>query len=163
MRTESKEIVADHDLLLGQQSNSHHPPVEVHKVQINYLAISPGAYQHAISLTYPGHKTVRAILRGHENVNIQGHTGCYVLGADVSQQCGGISIKPYGPGGYVTSYMGGYSRLHGDSYLTHQIFGGGISLRDIWIGTSPDQCILEFFNTSGLSRNLTVYGTVLIK
>lgn len=85
------------------------------------------------------------------------------------QECSSIGLKPYGPGsGYYTSYMGGYSRLHGDSYLSPSMFGPTFSsptirLRDAYFDTATNQVVLEFYNTNVVSKNLTVYGNGLVK
>jgi hypothetical protein len=58
--------------------------------------------------------------------------------------------------------MGQYSRIHGDSYLSPRIFGGnGIHLRDAYI--DGDEVVLEFYNSAGTARNLTVYGMGAVK
>jgi len=99
-------------------------------------------------------------LRGTPNVDIQGHCGAWFVAGDTSQECSAFSLRPYPSG--TQSYIGGYSRLHGDSYLSNKSFGqNSIVLRDAYI--DGDEAVLEFYNTYILSRNLSVYGTVGVK
>lgn len=160
MRLEDHGVVLDHALLQGVGAHDHHPGVESFKIQINAQSISPGAYEHRVTVGQENHKTVTAILRGYDNVGIQGHEGAYIVGGETAGQCSGMGLVPYGGGGW-TSYMGSYSRLHGDSYLTRGHFRNSIYLRDVWI--DGDEVVLEFYNPSGSSQLLTVYGTVVVK
>jgi len=162
MRIDQKRVVTDHDLMTEVLPDDHHGQVESYTLAINSQAIAAlSAWEHRASLATADHKTLRAILRGYKSMDIQGHEGCFVLGTDTSAECTGIGLQPYGAGGYVTSYMGGYSRLHGDTYLSHRMFGSGIYLRDAYIDGSD--AVLEFYNSSGLTRFLRVYGTVIVK
>jgi len=162
LRLEGKGKLADHDLTNGIGEHDHHPRGQSFRVLINNQSI-PGssAYEHRVSLGREGHKTIRAVLRGNQNVDIQGHTGCVLIGTDTSQECTGFSIKPYGGSGYPISYMGCYSRLHGDSYLTPALFGGLVRMRDIYI--DGDEAVLEFYNVSGFTRFFNCYGMVEVK
>jgi hypothetical protein len=161
MRLGGRRIVATHDALLDVGEEDHHPRATSFSILINSQAIPAGsAWEYRVDLGDDRHRTLRAVLRGNQNVDIQGHTGVFVLGSDSSGQCSGIGIKPYGSG-YVTSYMGGYSRIHGDSYLTPPMFGGGIRLRDAYIdGTDA---VLEFFNPAVIQRFMSCYGAVAVK
>lgn len=162
MRLRSKEKLADHNQIQGQQPEDHHPPAEFYRIIINSQSVpATGAVELRQSLIYDGHKTIRAVLRGHENTDIQGHTGAFVQGSDLENDSIGASCRPYGGAGYTISYMGSYSRIHGDSYLTNAMFGNNIRLRDIWI--DDDEAVLEFYNAAGTAQNLTVYGTVMVK
>ena len=61
-------------------------------------------------------------------------------------------------------YMGAFSRLHGDSYLSDNEFGGNsIVLRDAYIDTATDEGVLEFYNRSSTTKKLVAYGTVMVK
>jgi len=106
---------------------------------------------------------MRVILRGNQSVNIQGHTGVSIVASDVAGGCSAIGIKPYGAGGYYTSYMGGYSRLHGDSYLTPNMFGGTVRLRDAYFDTATYEPVLEFYNWRPFGTFFLAYGTGLVK
>lgn len=162
MRPNFDGIVTDHDLMLGQTENDHHPVVESHDVLINSLSIPTGDYEKRITLSRSGHKTVRLIMRGPEGVGLlQGHTGGYFVGTDVSARGVGISMRPYGGGGYFNVYMGGYSRLHGDSYLSHMCFGSSIRCKDVYI--DDDELVIVFTNASGSNQNLTAYGLAVVK
>jgi hypothetical protein len=59
--------------------------------------------------------------------------------------------------------MGGYSRLHGDAYLTPNLFGGMVRLRDAYIDTATDEAVLEFYNHRPIARIMLCYGTVMVK
>ena len=86
----------------------------------------------------------------------------FVVASAVAGQCCGISSKPYGSGGYTTSYMGGYDRVHGASYLSRDCFGSFIYLRDVWIDGT--EVVLEFFNADTVSaQNMSCYGMVVVK
>jgi hypothetical protein len=162
MRTSMPQMVADHLLLQGITPSDHHNPVTTFTVLINSLSIAPGSYEHRVALPTDGYKTIRAILRGSEAVQIQGHGGCSAVGTDTSEESTAIGIRPYGAGGYPTSYMGAYSRLHGDSHLTWSgVFGTSITLQDLYL--DGDEAVLVFYNTSGSNKNLQVYGTVVVK
>jgi hypothetical protein len=156
-----EQIVTDHDMLLDVGEDDHHPSVVYYDVIVNSQSIpASSAWEHREPLGQPGHKTLRAILRGDENVDIQGHTGVFVVAGDSAGECSGIGIKPYGSG-YVTSYMGGYSRLHGDAYLTPPMFGGGVRLRNAYIDGSD--AVLEFYNAAAVTRFMSCYGSVVVK
>jgi hypothetical protein len=155
--------ITDHSLLQNVGEDDHHLRGISATVLINSQAI-PGlsAYEHRISLGVTGFKTFRALLRGANSTDTQGHDGVFILANDTSEQCTGIGVNPYGAGGYTTTYMGAYSRIYGDSYLTPVgMFGSGITLRDAYI--DGDEAVLEFLNTSWLSQNLKCYGTLVIK
>lgn len=161
MRLEDFGVVLDHALLQDQTPADHHPSVETYTVLINALSIPPGAYEHRVTVGETGHQTVTAILRGYQSVALQGHSGAYVIGGATAGQCTGVGLFPYGSGGYFSSYMGSYSRLHGDAYLTRGHFRNNIPLRNLWI--DGDEVVLEFYNPSGSSQLMTVYGTVIVK
>lgn len=152
----------DHSLLQGVGEGDHHLRGISRTVLVNSQAIAATtAYELRIDLGSSGFSGFRALLRGKDSVGIQGHVGAFVIAGGASEDCTGIGIRPYGAGGYVTSYMGAYSRIHGDSYLTPEMFGGGIRLRDAYI--DGDEAVLEFYNPSATSQNLQVYGTLAIK
>jgi hypothetical protein len=73
-----------------------------------------------------------------------------------------VGIRPQGGSGYVTSYMGAYSRVHGDSYLSlNGMYGTDIRLQDMYIdGTDV---VVEFWNNAVANRTLTVYGSGIAK
>jgi len=153
-------VVTDHDLLVDVGEEDHHVTVAPWKTTINALSIAPGQYSHNIALGKSGCRTVQGILRGHLSVDIQGHTGVFVLATDTAQQSSAIGIRPYPSG--TQSYVGGYSRLHGDSYLSHRDFGSYVYLVDAYI--SGSNLVLSFFNTHAtLSKNLTVFGSGICK
>lgn len=156
-----KQIVKDHALLTGVSEHDHHNQGTEFTVLVNSYAIAGGsAYELRTNLGRSGYKTMKGVLRGTPNVDIQGHCGCWFVAGESSGECTGISIRPYPSG--TQSYMGGYSRLHGDSYLSNNVFGqDAIVLRDAYI--DDDEAVLEFYNLSGATRNLTVYGTVAVK
>jgi hypothetical protein len=156
-----KQIVTDHDFLQDINEDDHHLPVTYFTVAINSQSVNPAsAYEVRIDLGNSGHKTIRVILRGNTEINIQGYEGCFVLGTDVSEECSSFTMMKYSAT-YITSYMGGYSRIHGDSYLSRALFGE-VFLRDVYI--DGDEAVLEFYNTNASqSKNLTVYGTGVVK
>jgi hypothetical protein len=157
-----KKIITDHSLLVNVGEDDHHNRGISATVLINSYSISPSTiYEHRISLGKTGFKVFRGLLRGKNNVDIQGHDGAFVIASDVVEESSAIGICPYG-GSYVTSYMGSYSRIHGDAYLVpYGIFGPSIVLQDTYI--DGDEAVLEFYNSSGSSQNLTCYGTLAIK
>lgn len=162
MRPHDVSIVTDHELLQNVSSDQHHPSAASFRVVINSLAISAtSAYELREDIGRTGCSTIFAVLRGYDSVDVQGHVGCVVYGSKTAAECSAFGIRPYGGGGYVSSYIGGFSRLHGDSYLTRTSFGNSIRLRDCWIDGT--ECVLEFYNGSSFSKNLTVYGTVVCK
>lgn len=159
----NKHIATDHDLLTGVGEDDHHNRGVSGTILVNSQSISAAsAYEVRVDLGASGFNSFRALLRGANSVDIQGHDGAFVLAGAASQDCSAISLSPYGSGGYVTSYMGAYSRIHGDSYLTPgHMFGTSIALRDAYI--DGNEAVLEFYNTSGSAQNLTVYGTLVAK
>lgn len=164
MRTDKDGRLADHDLLQDIDPESHHPPVEKVRFLINSQSIPANSTADITqSLTYSGHQTIRVVLRGPLNVQLLGHAGVSVVGGNSTANSTGIAIAPYGGGGYLTSYMGAYSRLHGDTYLCQNgLFGTNIVLQEVFInGTNAT---LRFRNTHlTLARNLTVYGLGVVK
>jgi len=160
MRLNGRDVFTDHTLLTDVGPDNHHPAVAVAQILVNATSIPPGAYNLSIPLGKTGCQTLRAILRGVANIDIQGHEGVFCVGGPSSAQSGSIGIVPY-PGG-VTSYMGGYSRLHGDAYLSHNSFGETyIRLNDCYI--SGSNAVFVFYNVGPVNKNLTVYGTVMCK
>jgi len=139
----------------------HHPPVETISIIINGSVMTPGTQIWTTGLTYSGHKIVRAILRSNTYVDLVGQTGAFVVGTDTSAQSAGISIRPSEISGYPTTYMGGYSRLHGDTYLSGICFGTDIVLKDISISGSLLR--LEFTNISGSNQAVYCYGLAIVK
>lgn len=160
MRTVLKEAVTDHDLIVSEPGD-HHPPVETFILQVNFFEIPPASSKsYRVNLDYGGHKTVRVYLRGTESVGLQGHTGCYIIGTDAQAESASIGVEPYytSPG---PAYIGGYSRLHGDSFLSPAMFRGA-RLVDVWI--DGDQVVLSFYNASPTFTVLSAfYGTGVVK
>lgn len=161
MRLHAKRNITDHDMMAGVVEDSHHNRGISATVLVNSQAIASGAYALRVALGATNYRTFRAILRGANAVEIQGYDGLSVLAGGASEDCSAIGIAAYGLG-YVTSYMGAYSRAHGDAYLSRVgMFGPGIALRDAYIdGTDA---VFEFFNTAGVVRYLKVYGTLVVK
>lgn len=157
-----RQTLTDHATLKDINDNDHHPPGESFDILINSQSIAGlTAWEYRQTLNNTGHKAFRGILRGVQNVDIQGHGGTFFVASDTSQDCSSVSIQPYGAS-YVTSYMGQYSRIHGDSYLSPRIFGqNAIQLRDAYI--DGDEVVLEFYNSNAAARNLTVYGMGAVK
>jgi hypothetical protein len=161
MRLDNQEMVEDHDLL-QTGPDDHHTQADIFTILINSKSIAPGVHTERVLLPSSGYQTIRAILRGSQNVQIQGHVGATAIGSNSSAESTAIGILPYGAGGYLTSYIGGYSRLHGDTNLTHtSMFGSSIALRDVYV--DDDEAVLVFFNASGSNKNLKVYGTGVVK
>lgn len=160
MRLKDKAVVKDHDLLTGQGPHDHHPQGASHTVIINSQVIAgQTAYEHRVNLGREGYKTLKGFLRGPQNIGNQGHTGCFFLASDVSAEGIGMS-NTYTSVYYV--YMGAFSRLHGDSYLSESEFGDdSIRLRDAYI--DGDEAVLEFYNTFSTSKTLKCYGTLAVK
>ena len=157
----SKQVITDHNLIISEPDD-HHQPATYFTILVNAQAIAGNtAHEHRINLGNTGHKTMRVIIHGDNSILLQGYEGAFILANDVPQASCSISIRKYSPT-YITSYMGGYSRLHGDSYLSDNIFGDdSIRLRDAYI--DGDEAVLEFYNTNVLQKDLTVYGTGVIK
>lgn len=164
MRLDGRQISTDHDRWQDVNPADHHPPAYTYRIALNSQSIGAGsAYQHREALGNAGHKLIEAVLRGNQSVNVQGHTGVFAVGTEVPGECSSLGIKPINYAGYVTSYMGVYSRIHGDSYLTPPMFGGLVRLRDLFIDTATDEAVIEFFNASPFIRFFSVFGTVRVK
>jgi len=162
MRPRNPTIITDHDYLLNQTPNDHHAQGSSYTVIVNSLSIAPGTYEHRVFVG-PDFRTVEVCLRGNELTNMIGNTGFWGFGTNVQQESCGESIRPYG-GSYYTSYMGAYSRLHGDSYLTHPgVFGDSIRLVDVWYDSTNEEVVHVFENIAGVNKNLTVYGAGTLK
>jgi len=161
MRLQGRDVVTDHDLLTDVGEGDHHVSAVTFKVQVNSLSIAPGQYSHSVSLGKTGCRTVQGIIRGNVNVDIQGHTGVWFIGMATAQNSSSIGLRPYPSG--TQSYVGGYSRLHGDTYLSHSDFGQNIiRLLDVYI--SGSNVVFSFFNAHpSANRNLTVYGSGVAK
>lgn len=164
MRLGQEKASIDHSILDGVNSDDHHPEVQSFKVVINNQAISPNSvWEKRFSLGKSDYKTIQTILRGHSTVDIQGHVGVLSVASNLQLNSSGYGIRPYGPGGYPTSYMGLYSRLHGDAYLSPDLFGDSVHLRDVYIDTILNEAVLEFYNVSSLSKLVLAYGLVVVK
>ncbi len=161
MRLEDFNIVTDHALFQDTGAEDHHVTAVTFRVLINSLSIAPGPHNLIISLGKSGCRTVQGIIRGNQSVDVQGHTGVWFLGGASTANSSSVGIRPY-PGG-VSSYIGGYSRFHGDSHLSHSSqFGTRIALDDVYI--SGTNVVFVFNNTEVvLYRNLTVYGVGICK
>ena len=161
MRLDDTGIVSDHDLLLDVGPNDHHDQAESWTVQLDGVTASPGTYEARIALATGNHKTVLGVLRGQQIVDIRGHVGAVLVGSDSSANSMGISIQPYG-GSYTTSYLGAYSRLHGDASLAWSgTFGAYITLMDFYL--DGDEVVIEFYNSSGSDQYIYCYGTGVAK
>ncbi|MGD9156786.1 MAG: hypothetical protein PVG39_00130 [Desulfobacteraceae bacterium] len=163
MKLDANRKITDHDLMTGIGEDDHHNRGTSVKVLINSQSISAqSAYEVRIDLGASGYRTFRVLLRGSSNVDIQGHTGVFVIAGGASEDCSGIGIEPYGAAEYTISYMGAYSRIHGDSYLSPiGTFGTNIALRDAYI--DDNEAVLEFYNASVSTQDLKVYGTLVVK
>lgn len=161
MRPSSRIIVTDHDLFTGQGPDDHHARVASARFIVNSQPISGlSSYTLDVALGQSGCQVMRAVLRGSRSVDIQGHGGVFVVGTATPLESGSIGIEPYPSG--TQSYMGGYSRLHGDGYLSGvSMFGSGIQLLDAYINGSNARFV--FANQLGTTQNLQVYGSVIAK
>lgn len=161
MRPAAIATVTDHDQVRDVSPADHHAPVASARFVVNSQPIAGlSSYVLAAALGQSGCRLLRAVLRGSQSVDIQGHGGAFVVGTDTAQESGSIGIEPYPSG--TQSYMGGYSRLHGDGYLSRSgVFGPGIALKDAYISGSDARFVFE--NTSASPNNLTVYGSVVAK
>jgi hypothetical protein len=163
MRLKNKQVITNHELVQNIEEDTHHNRGISATILINAQTISAlSSWEYRIDLGKTGYKTLRVLLRGALAVDIQGHAGVFVISGNATLESSGIGLLPYGSGGYTTSYMGSYSRIHGDSWLAPiGMFGLGITLRDAYI--DDDEAVLEFYNYSGLSQTLKCYGTLVIK
>lgn len=160
MRLAEHDVLTDHALLADVGPDDHHAQAAAARVLVNSQTIGPGSYSLRVDLGRTGCRVLRAVLRGTINVDIQGHTGVFVLGTATAAQSCSFGLAPYPSGSQ--SYMGGYSRLHGDGYLSLLDFGqGAIRLQDAYLDGSD--AVFVFYNTNPSARNLTVYGTVVAK
>lgn len=160
MRLVGHDVATDHALLADVGAGDHHAQAAGQRFAINGQSIGPGSYSLRVALGHTGCQVLRAIMRGPITVGVQGHTGVFVVGTATAAQSCAIGIRPY-PGG-LQAYMGGYSRLHGDSFLSYADFGQGtIRLQDAYIDGSD--AVMVFHNAASVTRTLTVYGLVAAK
>jgi len=162
MRLEEHGVITDHDVMYAAP-DEHHQPADAGRFSLNGVAIgAASAYEHRIDIG-SGHKVVTAILRGNKNVTLIGYAGVWVVGSDVYGECSANGLEPYGAGGYLSCYVGGYSRLHGDAYLSGNwsVFGSNVYLRDVWIDGSD--LVLEFYNPGGAPSSVYAWGSYLVK
>jgi len=162
MRLEEKaKFVTAHGLVVTTPAD-HHPPAESWKVICNGLSIPPGTYDYRVALVYAGHQVVKVILRATLMVDTQGHSGLYAVGGNAALTSMAVISKGVEITGYVTSYMGAYSRLHGDAWLSQiGMFGSFIALTDLFIDGSD--VVLRFSNVAGTNQDLIVYGSGVSK
>lgn len=162
MRLSGDHILKDHALLTGQTSDDHHPSAESYRVLVNSQAIAAfSTYNLDISLSKAGHSVVWGVLRGNVSTDILGHEGVWFQARDAAATATSFGIRSYSTG-YPTSYMGAYSTLHGDSYLSFtDTFGTGIRLDDTYITGSTWRMV--FRNVDAVTRYLTVYGLGTVK
>jgi len=164
VRPANADVVTDHTLLVDVGGDDHHNAATAERVLVNSQSIAAlTSYELRIALGKSGHRVAWGVLRGNVSTDILGHEGVFFLAHATADESCAIGIRSYGAGGYPTSYVGAYSRLHGDSYLSHRdTFGTYIRFDDAWIDGSD--LVLEFRNLHPtLSRNLTVYGAVAVK
>lgn len=160
MRTADHGVITDHALMQALPT-AHHEQAVADRFTINGQAIAAtSAYEKRINIG-SGHKVVRAVVRGKNNIAILGHDGVWCLGADSSGQCSANGMRAYGAS-YISCYVGGYSRIHGDSYLSGwDMFGSNVYLRDVWI--DDDELVLEFFNVGGSPSTVSAWGSFVAK
>ena len=159
MRLSRVDRLSDHTQLQDVGENDHHPRGTFYTVIINAYTIPASSdYEHRVNLGSTGHKVLRGVLRGDQLIGGQGHTGCFFQASDTQQESIGMSSSY---SSYV--YMGCFSRLHGDSYLSHSgLFGSyGIYFLDAYIDGLD--AVLVFRNIVAASRTLKVYGTIMVK
>lgn len=160
MRPQNVSVATDHNLLIGVGSEDHHVTAVTGKIQINGLSIPPGVYNYTIALGKSGCKTIQGIIRGDKSVDIQGHTGVWFVGTSATQNSSSYGLRPYPSG--TQSYVGGYSRLHGDTYISHCDFGqNAILLLDVYI--SGTNAVFSFSNGYSANRLLRCYGSFICK
>ena len=160
MRLCTKDVFTDHDLLTNVLADDHHSQTAAVRISVGGTSIPFGSYNLLVPLGKSGCRTLRAILKGTTYIDTQGYDGIFCTGGASSAQSCSFGIAPYPAA--VASYMGGYSRLHGDSYLSTNCFGGSaIRLNDCYI--SGSDAVFVFYNTSGSPVNLVVYGVCAAK
>lgn len=161
MRLDGFCAVTDHDLYTDVSEDDHHSAPSGSRFAINGQPIAGSSvYNLDVDIGKTGCKVLRAVLRGNLTVDIQGHAGVFVIGTDVTTESSAIGIRPYPSG--TQSYMGGYSRLHGDSYLSHEgTFGTGIRLNDVYISGSDVRFVFQ--NTTPTTQSLVAFGSVVCK
>jgi len=160
MRPSGDDVVLDHDLLTDVGEDDHHPSAVLERFAVNALSISPGDYEYRVDLGKSGCQTVRGVLRGVANIDVQGHEGCFFIGSATTGQGAAVNVRPYPSG--TNSYCGSYSRLYGDTLLSYVgAYGTSIALKDAYI--DGDDAVLLFSNLSGSNQNLRVYGSLIAK
>jgi hypothetical protein len=160
MRLNQEHVITDHALFNDIGAEDHHVTAVTARIIVNALSIPSGTYVHNVALGKTGCRTVQGIIRGNVNVDIQGHTGVWFIGYATAQNSSSIGLRPYPSG--TQSYVGGYSRLHGDTYLSHGDFGDNvIRLLDVYI--SGSNAVFTFFNPLAFNRTLRVWGSMIAK
>jgi len=162
MRTADHGVITDHALMQALPTE-HHEQAVADRFTVNGQAIAgTSAYEKRINIG-AGHKVIRAILRGNKTITLIGYAGLWVVGSDVSEACSANGMEPYGAGGYLSCYVGGYSRLHGDAYLSGNwsVFGSNIYLRDVWI--DGDEAVFEFYNAGAPASAVYAWGSFVAK
>ena len=149
----------DHNKLTDQGPHDHHPQGTSWSIAINLQAVPAfSSHDFRIPLGRTGYKACKGILHGGQKVSAQGYTGCSFLAADSVGESIGYSSAYMGS----YSYMGCFSRLHGDSYMSpSSVFGYGIRLKDVFIDGS-DQ-VIRVTNTTSITRYAKMYGNGLTK
>jgi hypothetical protein len=165
MRVGSRDVLTDHAQLPNQTAHDHHNSAYADRILINSVSIpASGDTEVRIALDKTGYRMVWGVLRGTQTVDIQGHEGLFFLARDATAKSSSIGIRRYGAGGYPTSYVGAYSRIHGDSYLSHPgTFGSSnyIRIRDIYL--DDDDLVLLVNNAAVISQSFTCYGAFCAK
>lgn len=152
----------DHELIANVETDQHHPPTEIIRIAINSQALSAGDYYYRRSLVYSGHRVIQAGLRGDRTVDVQGHEGVFALGNATAGQSAAEGPVRSGYSGYVNAYVGGYSRMHGDTRISmNHMFGAYVYLKDIYIDTGTDEAVCVF--NAYRSAYLKVWGTLVVK
>lgn len=161
MRTHDVGILGDHQKMIAEP-DTHHPRSVSFRFSINGESIGALSLLEKRVDIGTGHKVIRAVLRGKNNVAILGHDGVWCIGTDAIGSSSANGMRPYGAGGYLSCYVGGYSRLHGDSYLSGwSIFGTGVLLQDVRIDGSD--AVFAFYNRTGVVQQVRAWGSAVVK
>jgi len=159
MKTKVEHQVRLHALLQDVGENDHHNRGESFSVNINALSVPSGTSEVRIDVGKTGFRTVRCFAMGKDFHVTGGYDGCYFYGTTVAAESCAKSIKK-GTSTYI--YIGAFSRMHGDSYISDgAVFGSNLYMVSVHVDGSD--VVFTVYNNTGSNKTFTMRATGVVK
>lgn len=149
-------------------SNDHHPQPTSVPFQDTSTSLPPGTdYTLIVPLPHDGFQQGTIFMTGPRGISVSSHwreCAAIQVTTDISQASGSSNYHP----AFKTTYNAIYSKMVGDSYLTHKIFDSATASHQMYIALkdaviSGAELRLTFHNFFGGSATLWVKGQAILE